>query len=1108
MVKEFERVTGVPVTLDVFGGEICGIAGEDDKASYLLQLLLLQIITNHGYDDVKIVFLAKESNLPQRQWIRFTPHIWSDDYKSRYLLCGKVMAHRVLNELYDKIKEREVLNDENNGVVINARPHYVFIVEDSQLLENEAITKYLYNPSKQYGVSAVFLASNKAYLPSNCKKIVSVLGKVCEISDKETGEKSVFTPDAVNLAELDMVARRLASIRIKNSAANFALPNSITLNETYSIKRVEELDLLKAWEQNKTYKGMRVQIGARAGNELFYLDMHEKGHGPHGLVAGTTGSGKSELLQSIIISLAINYHPHDVAFVLIDYKGGGMADVFQNMPHLAGTITNLGGNQTVRALISIKSEIRRRQMIFSEHGVNNIDKYQKLYHNNMAEQPVPHLIIIADEFAELKAEQPEFMKELVSAARVGRSLGIHLILATQKPAGVVDDQIWSNSKFKICLKVQDAADSKDVIKRPDASLIKEPGRAYIQVGNDEIFEMFQSSYSGAEYAPDKEAQKQNDKKDIYKLSLDGKQEKIYPLYIEQDDKASVKSQLEVMVDYINKTAKQAGIEGVDGLWLPPLEEEITLSEVINPGSIIDFETGKYNKPTFVPEVGIVDDPAGQEQKSLAFDFVRDCNLFVYGMSGSGKTVFLKSLCLSLALTHSPDDVNIYIMDMGGTAFKRMEEIPHIGDVMGIEDEEKINQFIHFMIRNIETRKNAFIDAKVDNFEAYVKQGKGEKLPAIIIMIDNYYALSESYELIDDKMMMLAREGNKHGIYLVATATTSSLIRYRFSINFKMAVTFALTDKGEYSSIVGRCGMLEPQDNPGRGLVKETAPLEFQAADARLANMQLDDIVVAFEQLKSKGLLNDAPKVPQMPDIVDIFAINRNIDTSCINIGLKDKDMKAATADVYNNHVMLVAGAVQSGKSTIAASIAMLLLSGGAKVYAKDSSGMGIYPILSKTGVTDLDECDEQEFITEIEAELQRRREMLIDARKNGKSIEKVTEEWQQIVFVFDDIIEAVEVMSMRMKDLLARIAKKENGMKMCIIAAGNTDDLYSNFDMTLKPFKEAQHGILLGSLKEQSLFNVRMNYSDYEKEMEHCDGYMISKGKYASIRAAIDKALL
>lgn len=211
-------------------------------------------------------------------------------------------------------------------------------------------------------------------------------------------------------------------------------------------------------------------------------------------------------------------------------------------------------------MLSIKSELLRRQKIFSEYDVNNIDKYQKLYYsgNNKEHMPaIPHLIMIADEFAELKQDQPDFMKELVSATRVGRSLGVHLILATQKPAGVVDDQIWSNSKFKICLKVQDEADSKDVIKRPDASMIKEPGRAFIQVGNDEIFELFQSAYSGADYDPEDEMLKDENKaKRIYRVYLNGKTEKIYPLEEEKIAKKELPSQLKAMVDYIIHIAER------------------------------------------------------------------------------------------------------------------------------------------------------------------------------------------------------------------------------------------------------------------------------------------------------------------------------------------------------------------------------------------------------------------------------------------------------------------------------------------------------------------------------------------------------------------------
>ena len=218
---------------------------------------------------------------------------------------------------------------------------------------------------------------------------------------------------------------------------------------------------------------------------MILLDLHDKAHGPHGLVAGTTGSGKSELLQTYILSMAALYHPYEVGFVIIDFKGGGMANQFKDLPHMMGRITNIDGKEINRSLRSIKAELNKRQRLFAEAGVNHIDNYIIKVRKGEVKIPLPHLILIVDEFAELKAEQPDFMKELISAARIGRSLGVHLILATQKPSGQVDEQIWSNSRFKLCLKVQSPQDSNEVLKSPLAAEIKEPGRAYLQVGKFE-----------------------------------------------------------------------------------------------------------------------------------------------------------------------------------------------------------------------------------------------------------------------------------------------------------------------------------------------------------------------------------------------------------------------------------------------------------------------------------------------------------------------------------------------------------------------------------------------------------------------------------------------
>ena len=258
----------------------------------------------------------------------------------------------------------------------------------------------------------------------------------------------------------------------------------ISFLEMYDVGKVEQLNITNRWKNNDPTKSLQAPIGVDKNRELFKLDLHEKFYGPHGLIAGMTGSGKSEFIITYILSMAINYSPDEVSFILIDYKGGGLAGAFQNketgmkLPHLAGSITNLDTVEMNRALSSIQSELRRRQRIFNDardalnESTIDIYKYQRLFREGLVKEPVTHLFIISDEFAELKSQQPEFMDQLISTARIGRSLGVHLILATQKPAGVVDDQIWSNSKFRVCLKVQDKSDSMDMIKCPDAASLK------------------------------------------------------------------------------------------------------------------------------------------------------------------------------------------------------------------------------------------------------------------------------------------------------------------------------------------------------------------------------------------------------------------------------------------------------------------------------------------------------------------------------------------------------------------------------------------------------------------------------------------------------------
>ena len=1108
---EFEKVNNVPVSMNIFADEICGLVGEGARVADALNVIMLQVVTNHGYDDVNIVLLLREENVPKLEWMRFLPHVWDPDRKIRYMACGSAMARQMLMPLCDAVRARELAKKDTGRAPAAALPHFLFVVDDPGALDQEQIAKYLHSPNKELGVSSLFIADNKAYLPTNCKTILSVGAKACEISTKDGGAKTIFRPDSIDASKLDFIGRKLAPLRIKNAASSFELPKSMTLNQMYNVKRAEEIDLRSRWAANRTYMGMNVPIGARAGNEAFWLDMHETGFGPHGLVAGTTGSGKSELLQTMIVSLAMNFHPHDVAFVLIDYKGGGMADAFRGMPHLVGTITNLGGNQTARALLSIKSELQRRQKAFAEHGVNNIDKYQKLYHNGGAAVPVPHLVMIADEFAELKAEQPDFMKELVSTARVGRSLGVHLILATQKPGGIVDDQIWSNSKFKICLKVQDTNDSRDVIKREDAACIKEPGRAYIQVGNDEVFEMFQAAYAGADYDPAGVMEMSaNRRQSAYRVALNGRCDKAYPLLEEKIAKTELPSQLEAMVGHIIKTAGELSVGALQGPWPPPLEDELYLDDLFLPGCGFDYEKGAWQNrpPGLSPPVGVFDNPREQEQGPLAFDFMNDGNLFVYGMPGSGKTVFLQTLCLSLAHHYSPQEACIFVLDFGGGSFRLMESLPHIGALMTMEEELRINRFLVYIFRLIEDRKKEFLRAKVDGFPQYKGKADGE-MPGVFILLDNYTALAEIYDGIADRFLALAREGQKYGIYIVATANHDKA--YRFSVNFKMAAAFEMTDKGDYDMVVGRCRGLEPSRNPGRALVRHRPPLEFQAANCRFRGKSMEEILGAFDSFVQCGKISRAMAMPDMPGNVDIYKINGDTDAPAMNVALRADTMRPIGIDAALNHLFLVAGDPGKGKSTALASMAAFALRrGNARVYLKDSLSAGLYAIANMEKVTNLDELDDEYgLVDEISALLDLRRGEISKCRKTGGSLAVLKAGWEQVIFAIDSLTEFAENASAELIDLLERIAKKEAGLKVAIWAAGNTADISGSYDALVKAFKDAQCGVLLGSIRDRALFNVGLPYGSYEKpEFGLCEGYLVVRSRFAEVKAAVDTALL
>ena len=658
------------------------------------------------------------------------------------------------------IKEREESQDRGGTPI----PHYVVIVTEPNLIEKEALLRYINDSENQVGITTLFAYGDITKLPKSCKTIIQSddTRTGYYIKNKNANRFIPFTLDDVEMSRIHSFANELSRLPIKRDSRSLGIVDRISFLQMYKVGNVSELAIESHWDNNNSAKSLAAPIGVMAGGEVFSLDLHEAYHGCHGLVAGTTGSGKSEFLQAFILSLAINYSPKEVAFVLVDFKGGDMARPFMAkpfapaLPHLSATISNLSGNILYRALVSLEAEIKSRQRIFNEAaaalGVDKLDinSYHKYYKGGRLDTPLPHLVIIIDEFAQLKTQQPEFLAQLINVAQVGRSLGIHLILATQKPSGIVDPQIMSNSRFRVCLKVADKQDSIDMINKPDSAMIKNPGRLYLQVGYDEIYECIQSGYSGADYIPTKTYMPDEE---ITVQMTDNTANPIHSAKIDLSGDKSDKTQLEAVVAEIVALGQKKNVVAKP-LWLDMLPEKIVLQTL-----------EKEKKGLCSATIGLVDYVRTQEQKPLTIDFSKTGHVGLYGASGTGKTTFLQTLVYSMVCeyAYTPEELNLYAMDFGGRNLGYLSYLPHTGGVVFADDESKLSELAFVLHDIIDERKRIFADNNCGTFSDYRAVCK-KPLPAILVLIDNFASFRDKYMDISDSFIDIISAGKTFGVW--------------------------------------------------------------------------------------------------------------------------------------------------------------------------------------------------------------------------------------------------------------------------------------------------------------------------------------------------------
>nr|WP_220186049.1 type VII secretion protein EssC [Paenactinomyces guangxiensis] len=1133
LAREFERVPDVPVLIPLNKAHVVGVVG--DRASILTSMrnLVIQLVTHHSPDEVKIVSFYSQEEAEQWDWIRWLPHVWDDQRKMRFLATHPGEARELIDYLYEILKRR--YNKPQEAKSGPDLPYWVIIVSDPSLIESEL--NLLLKESAKVGVRTLFLADSREALPMQCHAVLEVHENEGTLKEtnylhKEGEEKweYSFRPDYVSIDMADKSARALAPVHLKANKAR-EIPQVLTLFDLLEAQRLEDLDVRRLWDQNRFPNTLPVAVGVSSTGKKMEINIHDKiqrkGHGPHGLIAGTTGSGKSEVIQSLIACLALNYHPHDINFLLIDYKGGGMSNTFEHLPHLVGSITNLDGNLIERAKVSLKAELMRREKIFKEAGnIQHIDEYYKSPLRK--ENPLPHLVIIIDEFAELKKEQPEFMNELISIAAKGRTLGVHLILATQKPSGVVDDKIWSNSRFRICLRVQEEADSKEMIKIPDAAWITTPGRGYFQVGSNELLELVQFAWSGAPYRPD--ASQSQEAVVVKEVTLTGQRitrsgQVLSPKNTGEDHS---KKQLLVLVDYLAQQAETLGIQQLGGPWLPPLPKQVFLEELVHPDERSwDGQTWRSTNTWLEPVIGLVDDPANQNQERLSIPLVEG-HLPVYGMPGTGKTTFAQTLLMSLALNHSPEEVHMYVLDFGHM-FRDFADLPHMGSIIRDDEADRVKRLFRFLLQEMMRRRDQISQSGAKTFSAY-RKSLSEPIPAIVVVIDGYLTFRNTFEEEHKDLEQLLRVGGSFGIHFVITTNQITDMFDRVRNNFSLGVSFELADPGDYYFAVGRVKAPLVNLPEGRGLVKgNVPPLEFQTA---LPSTGIDEIertrtLRQLIQTLSDSWRGKRPKVIEtLPETIELEKLlsrhakdpyQANISSLRVPVALSMEDLTPYYVNLKDGPYFVVGSSIEGGKTsflqTWILSLAYFNSPAQIEIYAVDfrPSVRGLSAI---TGIPHMKGYASDE--TEL-AELLQKVESVLNNRTKSKvppGMEEMAENGENEPAVFL-VIDDADYFSKRLNNYdlqnsLNNIVSQGRNKNFYMAISGTPSNFpYSSNDW-LSEVKGMETGFLFASLDPSDLSFFKIPTSEARsystapipKTLRPGEGYF-AKRRYDKIKGAL-----
>lgn len=892
-------VSAVPVLISVADAGVIGVSGPRGSVDSLARFFLGQAATLHSPRE--LVLCAAVADESDWSWLKWLPHSHSDSSPllSAHLAAGEQASRDLMDSLQQLLGDRKAQMRERPGSDgSRQRPFVVVLVDESVAPERSRLTELL-TEGREHGIGIIWLGSRRQALPHECGSVVELDPHAARLTLSSVGSGhtiSDVTADGLSPELALELALALAPLRDVGAAVGRRqIPARVSLLGLLAAEELSVDWIVQRWAEHGD--SLSAPVGV-TDDRRFDLDLRKDG--PHALIAGTTGSGKSELLQTFIASIACSQPPDRTTFLLVDYKGGTALSNFKALPHTVGFVTDLDAHLTHRALVSLNAELRRREEILGRHEAKDL---RELERRNTAAAP-PSLVIVIDEFATLANEVPEFVNGVVDVAQRGRSLGVHLVLATQRPAGVVTDNIRANTNLRIALRVSDATDSSDVIGSADAARIPRelPGRAFARVGHNELTE-FQAAYVGGRTR----SVAGGHGVIVSALGFAGP---VLGAGVTAASRSQIaQTDLLRIVALAGEAATSLGIGQQRAPWLPSLAELVPLASLAEPGS------GGGERAA----IGVIDEPALQRQRPCVVDFEADGNMLVFGASGSGKTVLLRTIGASLARDSSPADVQLYCLDFATRGLAPLEALPHCGSVIVAEDEERVERLFSVLRKTLARRRELFASRGVSSLAEYQSVAAGSE-PRIVVLLDGYAGFAGAFERVNqgellDTLPRLAADGRPLGIHFVITADRRGAVPGSLLGIVQRKIVLRMAEEDEYLALgVDRDVARGAQLPPGRGFVDNR--LEFQCAIVGMATTGEGQSAVLAQlgaELSVRFPSAKAPGIELLPPIVAADTLPPPGMPLSSVIGIGDENLEPVVANLAETH-FLITGPYRSGRS--------------------------------------------------------------------------------------------------------------------------------------------------------------------------------------------------